>query len=360
MNSTDSLLSLLSIFKKWFKAIFIVCTLVVIGTVVITLNMDNYFKSTTIFYAASSDLSKPSPIGGFEVDMDYYGIDADVDRILSIAKSMELSSKMIEEFNLADHYEINTNTDKGKYKVYQRFNKLYKANKNKFDAIEISVEDKDAELAAKMANRARDLVSEYAQRLVKGSQDLIIDKYENNISSKEIELDSLNNKIEEVKTEYGIYDTENQGQVLAELLASTQNRTIFVNAKAELFKESALQDSIDYYSSLKNSINKQLKSIRGQINSFNKGISKVVTLEQEQEEFGLQLSLDKERLKQLRSAKDSRFSAIHLVENADTPLVKSRPKRSILVIGAAMISFFFCLLAALIAEKLRSINWKSL
>jgi len=40
--------------------------------VIISLGMDNYFKSTTIFYAASSDLAKPSPIGGFEINIDYF------------------------------------------------------------------------------------------------------------------------------------------------------------------------------------------------------------------------------------------------------------------------------------------------
>jgi len=329
MNSTDSLLSLLKIFRKWFKAIFVVCAIAVIGTVIISLGMDNYYKSSTIFYAAHSDLAKPSPIGGFEVKIDYYGRDEDIDRLLSIANSGEVASNLISEFNLAEHYDIKTDSQKGRFKVLEHFNKLFSAQKNKFDAIEVSMEDVDPEIAKKVANRAREVISEIAQRTIKSSQDLQIDQYHKNITTKTTDLDSLTRKIEVEKDKYGIFDTEYQGQALTEALATATT-------------------------------SQQIRTIKDQIANFTKGVSRVKVLEQEQKEFGLQLSLDKERYKQLLSAKESDFSAIHLIELADTPLVKSRPRRSILVIAAGLISLFFSLLAALVVEKYRSINWKNL
>lgn len=329
MNSTDSLLSLLKIFKKWFRAIFIVCTVAVIGTVIISLSMDNYYKSTTTFYAASSDLAKPAPIGGFEINLNYYGRDEDIDRLLSIANSGEVAERLVDEFNLISHYGINAETQKGKFKVYEHFRKLFKVQKNKFDAIEISVEDVDPELAKNISNRAREIVSEIAQRTIKNSQDLQIEQYRMNISKKTIDLDSLTSKIEVAKDKYGIFDTEYQGQALTEALAQAET-------------------------------DRQVNAIKEEINNFTKGVSRIKVLEQEQREFGLQLSLDKERYKQLVNAKQSNFSAIHLIEEAKVPLVKSRPKRSILVIAAAFISLFFSLLAALVVEKYRSINWKAI
>lgn len=329
MNSTDSLLSLLKIFKKWFKAIFIVCAIAVIGTIVLSLSMDNYFKSTTTFYAASSDLAKPSPIGGFEINIDYYGRDEDIDRLLSIANSGELAWRLIDEFDLSTHYEIKSDSQKGKFKVREHFNKLFTVQKNKFDAIEISIEDKDPEIAKKVANRAREVLSEIAQRTIKSSQQVQIDQYEKNIATKTSNLDSLTRKIEIEKDEYGIFDTEYQGQALTEALATATT-------------------------------SQQIKTIKDQIKSFTKGVSRVKVLEQEQKEFGLQLSLDKERYKQLISARESDFSAIHLIELAEPPLVKSRPRRSILVIASGLISLFFSLLAVLVVEKYRSINWKAL
>ncbi len=327
MNTTDSLLSLIKVIKKWFKPIFIVCSLAVIGTIVISLTMKNYFKSSTIFYAASADLAKPAPIGGFEIPIDYYGRDEDIDRLMSIANSGELVSKVIQEFNLAEHYEINDNNAKGKYKVMERFNKLYNVQKNKYDAIVVSVEDVDPVIAQKIANRARDMINQIAQRTVKNSQDLLIKNYKGNIDQKTKELAILTDSIQREKEKFGIFDSENQGQALAEALATAERQS-------------------------------QINAIKNEIANFTKGVSQVKVLEQEQKEFGLQLSLDKERYKQLLSAKESDFNAIHLIEKAEIPLVKSRPRRSILVIASALISLFFSVLAALIVEKFRSINWK--
>ena len=329
MDSKDSLMSLLKTFKKWFRAIVIVCSIAVLGTVIISLTMDNYYEATTIFYAASSDLAKPAPIGNLEIDIDYYGEDEDIDRLLSIANSGEVAMRLIDEFNLAEHYDIKNNTPKGRYKVQEKFYKLYTAQKNKFDAIEISVEDTDPEQAKTMANRARDLVNEIAQRTVKNSQQLQIDKYRNNIETKTVELDSLTSKIERVKEKYEIFDSGNQGEALTQALAEAESAA-------------------------------QIRIIESKIADFAKGVSKVVVLEQEQREFGKQLSLDKERYKQLLSAKASDYNAVHLIEPAETPMIKSRPKRSLLVIAAGFISLFFSLLAAVIVEKIRTINWKDL
>jgi len=329
MDSKDSLMSLLKTFKKWFKAIFIVCTIAVVGAVAISLSLDNYYKATSIFYAASSDLAKPAPIGGMEIDIEYYGRDEDIDRLLSIANSGEVAGRLIEEFQLAEHYEIKAETQKGKYKVLERFNKLFTAQKNKYDAIEISMEDVEPELAKKIANKARDLINEIAQRTVKNSQQLQIDKYSSNISRKTSDLDSLTSKIEKVKEKYEIFDSGNQGEALTQALADATTTS-------------------------------QIKVIEGKIAEFAKGVSKVVVLEQEQREFGKQLSLDKERYKQLVSARESDYNSIHIIEEATTPMVKSRPRRSILVIATGLISLFFCLFAAVLVEKVKSINWKAI
>lgn len=329
MNTSDSLLSLLGIIKKWIRPIVIVCSIAVLATVIVSLQMDDYYKASTIFYAASSDLAKPAPIGGQEVNIEYYGRDEDIDRLLSIANSGELASKIIGEYDLAKHYDIKTDTPKGKFKVYERFNKLMDAKKNKFDAIQVTVEDKDPEVAMKMANRIRDLINEISQSTVKNSQKLLINNYRKSIEQKTANLDSLTVKIEAEKKKYGIFDATNQGQAYAEALGSAEKKS-------------------------------QRDFIMREIDEFSKGVTKVKVLEQEQREFGLQLSLDKERYKQLISAENSTYSAIHLIEKAEIPLIKSRPRRSILVIAAGMISLFFSLFAAVVAEKFRSINWKNL
>jgi len=49
-----------------------------------------------------------------------------------------------------------------------------------------------------------------------------------------------------------------------------------------------------------------------------------------------------------------------VVEAAEVPLDKSRPKRSMIVIGAVMAAFLFTVLAALIADAYRDVRWRDI
>jgi uncharacterized protein involved in exopolysaccharide biosynthesis len=49
-----------------------------------------------------------------------------------------------------------------------------------------------------------------------------------------------------------------------------------------------------------------------------------------------------------------------VVEEAEVPLIKSRPKRSIIVIGAAFIAFIFTVIGILILDTYRDVDWKSI
>ena len=50
---------------------------------------------------------------------------------------------------------------------------------------------------------------------------------------------------------------------------------------------------------------------------------------------------DKQRAMQLRIAYNTKISALILVESAKVPIVKSRPKRTIIVLSAALIALIF-------------------
>jgi uncharacterized protein involved in exopolysaccharide biosynthesis len=362
MKTQGNLLDIISILLRWKKPLLIVCIIAGLGSIIISLTLPNYYQASTVFYSASPDLAKPAPIGNMEIDVEYYGEDEDVDRVLSIANSGELAGYIIDKFNLYEHYKINPEGLKAKYKVQKKFFKLYNAEKTKFDAIELSMEDVDPILARDIANAARDKINEIAQRLVKDSQDKLIITYEDNIKSKMVEIFTLNDSLLRERKRFQVWDTEYQGQVLSELVSRTSAKLSGAEAKLEVFKNrsGSFRDSIFYYQAVIKSLEKQMEVINSQLESFNSGLPMITYLEQEQKEFSEQLSLDKERYKQLRSARKNDFTALHIVEFAETPVIKSRPKRSILVISATAIIFILSLLAIMVLEKYKSINWKAL
>ena len=80
----------------------------------------------------------------------------------------------IDKFGLADHYDIDTSSLKGKSKVIKRFRKLYNIHKTPYDAIEVNMEDTDPAIATSMALFIRKYIGQKALDVTKQSQTSII------------------------------------------------------------------------------------------------------------------------------------------------------------------------------------------
>ena len=118
------------------------------------------------------------------------------------------------------------------------------------------------------------------------------------------------------------------------------------------------KDSIVIIRARVNGYKNELAILDTQMSEFNKGMATVEVLGEIQGESSQQLGEDKERYKQIKSAYSSYFPTVHTVEEAETPVVKSRPKRSKLVILAGALSFFFISMAVILIESYKEINWK--
>jgi len=91
-----NLIDLVKILWQWRWKILSLVVLATIVSIVISLLLPNYFKSTAIFYAASQDLAKPQPIGESDRTINYFGNDNDIDRLLTVAHSHTLKTFLIE------------------------------------------------------------------------------------------------------------------------------------------------------------------------------------------------------------------------------------------------------------------------
>jgi len=146
------------------RLIILLTVLAGAGSVLISLLLPNYYKASTTFYVASTDVTQPYKLFGAS-EISYFGKPEDIDRVLTFANSYQLVDQLIDTFQLLDHYEINVEQPKARFKVRKTFFKHYEVLKNKFNAIELSFEDKDREFAARVANVARDLIDELSRRM---------------------------------------------------------------------------------------------------------------------------------------------------------------------------------------------------
>lgn len=359
MKQNDQLVEIISLLFNKRKYIIWTCTIAVIVAIVCSLIMPNYYSASTTFYAASPDLAQPAPVGALERKSEYYGSDNDLDRLFSLANSNQISDYLIEKYDLYNHYNINKEDKKAGFKIKEKFSKYFNTKKTKYEALELSIEDKDPELAATMTNDARNQLDMLAQSVIKRSQNQLIEKYKDNIATKNKALSILNDSLSYIREKYGVYNTTSQSEILTGLLANTQSALSGYKAKYEVFRNDPIyRDSLTVIKAKVASSEQQLASAKKQMSLFNEGLANVVNLEIEQREFIEQLSYDKERYKQLVSAHASPFKALLVIEEASVPVVKSRPKRSLYVIGAAILSFVMAALTILLLHSFKDVSWK--
>jgi tyrosine-protein kinase Etk/Wzc len=364
-NKSEQLVDVLASLFRHKTLIRNICLATLVGSLIISFLLPNYYRSYSSFYPASPELSNPEQLFGNTGNItNYFGNEHDLDRLLEIANSNELAEFMIDSFQLYAHYEIDATDKEGPFDVRKKFRKLYNVEKNRFDAIEISIEDKDINLSAPMINAARVKINMLAQKLTRESQNKMLAAFEKNITEKNISLANLNDSIELVKNKYGIYDVSSQGEQLSEL--STFSRAQVVQLKAilsSLEKNASIpRDTIAFIQAKLNGYESHLRSLKSSEEfsaaSYNKGAPLVQVLQDLHFQARKQLSYDLERYNQIKSTYITEIPALHVIQVGEQPLKKSRPKRSILVLVAVLGAFVFTCLGILLSESFREMNWQ--
>ena len=358
-NQNESLIDILALLYRKRKTIIIVCLVVSIFSAGASLLLPNYYEASTQFYAASPDLAQPSPLGNVLDQKRIYGNDNDIDRLITISKSADVKNYMIDNFDLFNHYEIDPGEKNGRHKVLLRLEKLYNTTKTKYDAIQISVEDKDPELAATMANAVRNRVDSIARDLIKESQARLISSNKGNVKMKQEQYDQIADSLYAIRDRYNIFNTQSQGEAFGSSIVQLEGSIESYSARVKLMKGSPAvpKDSIAIAEAKLSGFRNQYSNLKRSIQSYNNGYPKVLKYERELRDFGDQLNLDKERLKQLEAAYSAHISSIHVVEKAEKPEYKSRPKRSYLVAAALILSIAFMSLWLILQEQFRKESW---
>lgn len=360
MERKDHLLDVTGILYRWRKVIIGTTAATALGAIIIALLLPVYYKSTTIFYAASPDLAKPEAIfGTTTAEINYYGESEDLDRLFTIAQSGELSHFLIDSFKLYDHYDIDPTHPKAEYYIAEEFSDLFDVRKNKFDAIELSVEDTDKLLASNIANAARNKINAIAQNMLRSSQGNMIRTFELNITDANEELQKLGDSLQIIRRKFNIYNPSTQSELLSELKSKAESKLSEATSKKNAFsKIRGFRDSVTIAEANMAAASDNIKQLETTLETFNNGVGVVELLMQQHSTAAEELSETQERFKMMKAAYNTETPAIHLVEPAAPAVVKERPKRSMIVVGSTLIAFVLSCLGVLLFHSYRDVNWK--
>jgi len=372
-NERESLIQLVGKFYPWRRHIVYLTLAVFLLSIFFSLLMKNYFQGKTVFYAASQDLFKPEKVfGNTQKEMYYYGSGEDIDRILTAGNSNEVLDFLIDSFDLWKVYKIKSGSQKARFKMRNALRENYDILLTKHDALELMIEDTNPERAASMTNAARHRIDNVVRSIIRNSQNSLANSYERSIDSKEVIMRSTLDTLVYHRRKSGIYDPHGQTEILAtrvtEVTNTVEKEKAALGALEELHNiSSKLRDSIQLikariagYKRELDLLNSSDTNLLYSLTNFNMAKGKVEVLESRYARSYDQIAYDLEKLKMYKAAAEIDVSALHLIETAEVPLYKSRPKRSLIVLACTLATFFFSLGVVLVIESYKQMDLKEM
>ncbi|MFM8448951.1 MAG: hypothetical protein ACKOAY_02500 [Haliscomenobacter sp.] len=361
MSQREQILDIVAVLNTWKKPILGLSVLISLSTAVISLFLPNYYRATTVFLATNPNRARPEILfGKANAGVELYGSDDDIDRILAIAQSNELIDYLVDSFSLYEHYHIDSSQEKAVYKVRMHFRSLYQVQKTKLGSLELAVEDRDPELSAALANAARERISLLTEDLVKTAQTAILKSYDESLAAKQSLLANLGDSLSVVRAKYGIYNTSEHSERLTRQMIEAQSEYYKQKGKLENMRSNPAisRDSVAFTAAMVAGLRLALDSMEVRMQQLNTGQIAVGILETQYYSANSNLSDELERAKLLRASILAEVPSLVLVEAAEVPVVKDRPRRSLLVAASFVLALVLSVLGVLFIHAYRdSMRW---
>ena len=259
--------SLFALLYKWRKKIITISFAAAIIAAVVSLFIINKYKSDVILFP-TMNLSTGKALLNEYSDFLEIGEEQELEHMMQILESNEIKDRVIETFDLLEHYEIDTNNKTYQFDLLEKYNGNVEYNITKFSSIRISVLDKDPQMAADIANEIASLIDTVMNNLQKNMAE---QGYQSLIKERDFilgEIEIMEDSIDKIRA-FGITHYESQSEVLNEQWAVAK---IANNHSAALAIEKKLA-IISKYGGLYVSVREQLNYIRGNLNHMNNKIN---------------------------------------------------------------------------------------
>jgi len=288
------------------------------------------YKSTVVMYPTStSSISKAllSETYGGKEDILAFGEDEQTEQMLQILNSNRIRDRIIQKYDLMAHYNIDPDS---KYKLTRLYNE-YESNINfrrtEYNAVKITVLDKDPQLAADMANDiANQLDSvkiEMQKQLAYKGFKIVEAEYQKRSHDIRMMEDSLT-KLREL----GVHDYETQAEMINQQLA------------IEIAKNNTAG----------------IKALNNKLDTLAKYGGPYVSLRDALEHEKKQLSVLKTKYEEAKVDAEQELPQKFVVSTAYSAEKKSYPIRWLIVLVSTISTFLVTVLVIIILENISKIN----
>jgi capsular polysaccharide biosynthesis protein len=148
----------------------------------------------------------------YPANIDSYSEESATEQMLQLLQSQDIIDSMIRIFNLSEHYEIDPDYKFYRTALLDEYKQNVKISKTPYEAVSIVVRDKDPFNASKMAEEILRLYDHKVSGLHKGKYKEVVTMYNSQLDMKRQLIDSLQQRLYTLGTEYGLIDYSMQSQ----------------------------------------------------------------------------------------------------------------------------------------------------
>ncbi|MCF8228772.1 MAG: hypothetical protein K9G58_01240 [Bacteroidales bacterium] len=208
---------------KWRKVLLIIAAVAIVLSFIFSSPVfitPLYKSSVVLFPTSTSSISKAliAENAGSEKDILEFGEDEQTERMLQVLNSSRIRDRIIDKYNLLQHYDIDTGSKYKMTKLYNMYENNITFRRTEYMAVKISVYDKDPTFAANIANDIAILLDStineiQRERALRGLEIVEKEYHDLQMDIRQMQ-DSLNNLMK-----LGVHDYESQAEMINRQLA---------------------------------------------------------------------------------------------------------------------------------------------
>ena len=283
-----------------------------------------YKSSVVMFPASESPVSKSlfQPMYQDRIGLLGFGDELQLERILQVLRSDEIRERVIEKYDLMNHYEIDTSASYPYTKLYNTYKSNVDLKRTEFNSIVIEVLDKDPQMAADIANDISHLIDSAMNRMkqerANEAYEMVVREY-NTLEAHVFELrDSI-----QMLNKKGLVAYDRQIERLTEAYGKAiadGHEEGAIKIKKELDKLAAISAPFAYYWSLFSTETNRLREM-------------------------------KTKYVEVKADTEMKLSNVFILDKAYKAEKRAYPKKSIIVMVATLSTFFLAIISFLFFES---------
>jgi len=181
-----------------------------------------------------------------------YSSETPTEQMLQLAKSEDISKKIIKIFNFSEKYKVDTASEHQFSKLMNIYNDMVKIKKTEYESVIIEAYDSNPIVACKIAKEIVNLINLKARELQREKIAEVFTMYENQIQYKKNQIDSIEKRMQVLRNDYGILNYEIQIKEATKMSSKGNNKSNLIESLKKYGGE---------YSKLEITLNGELKSL---------------------------------------------------------------------------------------------------